>query len=234
MNKTLKVIANVTTANVPVAAKGPDSAVLASAKSIVGTMTKGEAAERTAMQAAHERAGLSTKQAILKMLGGRNSAVSEAEWKRVYAPAFVAALNEAYSDGYGPRLSHIRVMLIGISNGIEGPAGRRQYYEAVLPTLYDKGLLAKGKAGRPASTVGGAVTSGKAVDASKEVKGADTDAAPDAPTFQPGKKFAQADLMNAALLLFGSPDFAGKLLKVRADAGMTDQLKKAVNAMLAG
>ena len=237
MTKTIKTLALASTDATPVVRfakgpwQGPDKALLANAKAIVAIMTRGEAAERTAAQAAHDRAGLSTKQAVLKMLNGRNSAVTEVEWKRTYAPAFTAALNEAYPDGYGPRLSHIRVMLIGISNGIDGPAGRRQYYEATLPTLYDRGLLAKGKAGRPASPVGGAVTSGEAAKgAVQEVKSD----GPALPAFAPGKKYSQGELRQAALMLFGSVEFADKLLKVRADAGMTDQLKKAVNSIIAG
>ena len=243
MTKTIKTLALASTDATPAVRfakgpwQGPDKALLANAKAIVATMTRGEAAERTAMQAAHDRAGLSTKQSVLKMLGGRNSAVTEVEWKRTFAPAFTAALNEAYPDGYGPRLSHIRVMLIGISNGIDGPAGRRQYYEATLPTLYDRGLLARGKAGRPASTVGGAVTSGAPAKAAGAGAGAVQEVKSDGPAlpaFAPGKKYSQGELRQAALMLFGSVEFADKLLKVRADAGMTDQLKKAVNSIIAG
>lgn len=225
---------NTTTSLTP--AKAIDKKLIAAAKAVVASMTKGDAAVQSAKEQAEAKTGLSTKQACLKLLDGRNSAVTEKDWQKTYAPAVVAALNEAYPDGYGPRLSHIRVMVIGISNGIDGPAGRRQYYEATLPILYDRGLLAKGKAGRPASTTGGKVTSGEPAKGSTPDapavpgKGEDKVALP---TFAPGKAYSDGDLRQAALLLFGSPAFADKLLKIRASAELTEQLKKAVNAWLA-
>jgi hypothetical protein len=202
-----------------------DRKLLSTAKAIVGSMVKGDARVADATAKAESAAGASTLTLVKKMLGGRNEPVTDKVWRSDYQPAFTLALNEAYPDGYGPRLSHIRVMTIGTSHGIEGPSGRRQYYEATLPVLVERGLIEKAKAGRPSGQGAGKTTSkGGAVP--KAVQQANRDAGA---TFKPGKAYSDADYRAAACILSGAPASAAMIVRCFRDN--RDQTMKALRVI---
>lgn len=207
---------------------------LARVNGAVGELTKAA----KAAQAAEAKGGenfMTRVRAMIPVDGkGKPLALTETQWTKSVQPLFKKALDTAYPQGYGPRLSWAKVVVLGLSRGLAGPSGLRQYYEAVRPVLEAEGAKKTDKRGAQPKVGGSKAQQAEAAKAKANValaaKG-DTKAATQAATLakaisSPKAGSAAGPVITtvdgdgwraAATVIFGSPSLASKMSELFAN-----------------
>ena len=207
---------------------------LARVNGAVGELTKAA----KAAQAAEAKGGENFMTKVRAMIPtdgkGKPLPLTESQWTKSVQPLFKRALDTAYPQGYGPRLSWAKVVVLGLSRGLAGPSGLRQYYEAVRPVLEAEGAKKQDKRGAQPKVGGSKVQQAEAAKAKANVtlaaKG-DTKAATQAATLAKAisspkaGSAASATITTvdgdgwraAAMVIFGSPSLASKMSELFAN-----------------